>query len=256
MENIKICEICGFQTENGKIMSNHKRWKHIYPKDSEEYLIFLDKIIKKSSKRKEFTCICSTCKKEFKIELTENEFNKRTKFFCSRSCANSRGPRSEDFKRKVSEKLKKNKEKFFCKLCNKEINKNKTGFCRECLKIYNQNKIDKNSLSYYKSLCEFKFSLNEYPNEFDFKLIETYGWYSPSNSKNPNLNGVSRDHIISIMYGWENNIDPSIISHPANCRLIRQSENASKGKNCGMTLNQLLEKIKNWEEKYGDMADK
>ena len=25
--------------------------------------------------------------------------------FCSRSCANSRGPRTEDFKRKVSEKL-------------------------------------------------------------------------------------------------------------------------------------------------------
>jgi hypothetical protein len=25
---MKTCEICGFETENGKVMSNHKRWKH------------------------------------------------------------------------------------------------------------------------------------------------------------------------------------------------------------------------------------
>ena len=37
MENIKICNLCGFQTENGKVMSNHKRWQHIMPKGSDKY---------------------------------------------------------------------------------------------------------------------------------------------------------------------------------------------------------------------------
>ena len=105
-------------------------------------------------------------------------------------------------------------------------------------------------------IAEKASSLKDYPEEFDFSLIESYGWYSPINSDKPNLSGVSRDHMVSVKYGWENNIDPKIISHPANCRLLLQSENVSKSSNCSITYEELLQRIEAWNRKYGDVADK
>lgn len=104
-------------------------------------------------------------------------------------------------------------------------------------------------LAIYKQKCQFDFSIASYPDEFDFSLIEKYGWYKAKNHGN-NLNGVSRDHMYSVMKGFKNNIDPSIISHPANCRLILQNENASKKDKCSITLNELMEKIHIWNMKY------
>lgn len=48
------------------------------------------------------------------------------------------------------------------------------------------------------------------------------------------------------MEGFINKIDPEIISHPANCMLLRHNDNVSKGKKCGITLDELIDKIKNW----------
>ena len=96
----------------------------------------------------------------------------------------------------------------------------------------------------------FRFSLKDYPDEFDFELIEKYGFYSPAN-KNNNLNGVSRDHMYSVYEGYKNNISPKIISHPANCKLLKHTDNISKNKKCSITLDELLERIKEWEIKYG-----
>lgn len=56
---------------------------------------------------------------------------------------------------------------------------------------------------------------------------------------------------ISINYGYENKIDPLIISHPANCKLMRQQENASKNKKSSISLKQLISDIKIWNKKYG-----
>lgn len=79
--------------------------------------------------------------------------------------------------------------------------------------------------------------------------MQNIGWYKAKNKGN-NLNGVSRDHIISVKYGFENNIDPKIISHPANCQLLRHNDNVSKGKNNHITLQELLLKIEEWDKKY------
>ena len=68
------------------------------------------------------------------------------------------------------------------------------------------------------------------------------------------MNGVSRDHIISINYGFKNNILPEIISHPANCQLLRHNENISKGKKCDLILEQLINKIKEWNHEYGEVV--
>lgn len=78
--------------------------------------------------------LCEKCK-------TPKSFDKRNNKFCSRTCANSRGPRTEDFKNKLSElnkdkkhteqtKLKislikrggKPKTNTLCKICNKDTN--------------------------------------------------------------------------------------------------------------------------------------
>lgn len=105
----------------------------------------------------------------------------------------------------------------------------------------------------YRRYCldsRFDFNLMTYKEEFDFKLITENGWYSPSNSKKPNLNGVSRDHIFSVKKGFELGINPEIIKHPANCKLMIHSRNIGKGKNCEITIEDLKNKIKKWDEKY------
>jgi hypothetical protein len=80
-------------------------------------------------------------------------------------------------------------------------------------------------------------------------LIRKYGWYKAKNKGN-NLNGVSRDHMYSVMEGYRNNVDPSIISHPANCRLIRHNDNISKLDGSTITLEELLDRIEKWNKKY------
>ena len=64
------------------------------------------------------------------------------------------------------------------------------------------------------------------------------------------MGGVSRDHIYSVNEGFKNKVDPKIISHPANCRLMVHSENISKNKKSDITIEELLIKIDNWNKKY------
>ena len=53
--------------------------------------------------------------------------------FCSRSCANSRGPRTEEFKLNVSKKLRK---KRYCKVCNKLLKYPRKNTCdKQCRDI-------------------------------------------------------------------------------------------------------------------------
>lgn len=107
----------------------------------------------------------------------------------------------------------------------------------------------KASKHYYRLQCQFNFALSDFPDEFDFDLIRKYGWYKAKNNGN-NLNGVSRDHMYSVMEGYRNNVDPSIISHPANCRLIRHNDNISKLDGSTITLEELLDRIEKWNKKY------
>ena len=98
-------------------------------------------------------------------------------------------------------------------------------------------------------MAKFNFNLASYPEEFDFPLIKEFGWYSPTNKKD-NLGGVSRDHILSVRFGFLNNIDPKIIAHPANCQLLLHSDNISKNHRSHISLEDLLLKIEKWEKKY------
>lgn len=104
--------------------------------------------------------------------------------------------------------------------------------------------------------ARFRFNVYHYPEEFDLDLIDQHGWYSCPGKKRKrspkNINGVSRDHIISVSYGFENNIDPLMIAHPANCRILLHSANKSKSGKSDMNVSELLRRIEHWNQKYSE----
>lgn len=197
---------------------------------------------------KTFQVHCNTCDIVFSIEERENKFPMKDRYWCSRSCANTHII-SDDQKKAISIKLKSlvtSTKIYFCKNCKccKKVSNKGRIFCSvKCRQEYAVKEYTDFKL--YQSRTRFKFSLNSFPNKFDFSLIETYGWYKAKNHGD-NLYGVSRDHIVSVRYGFDNNIPIWIISHPANCCLKPHSENASKGTKCDITIDELLLKIKNW----------
>lgn len=101
----------------------------------------------------------------------------------------------------------------------------------------------------YQVNARFIFRLADYPNEFDFKLIESYGWYKAKNKGN-NLLGVSRDHMVSVKYGFENNIPTEVIRHPSNCKLVRHNDNQKKQSLCSITIEELYNRIEEWNKRY------
>jgi len=129
-----------------------------------------------------------------------------------------------------------------CKYCKEyKIDKKNKAICEDCKVSY---------YKFYRPACEFKFDIVFYKNEFIFDLVEKHGWYSPSNKGN-NLNGVSKDHLYSVRDGFINKVESEIISHPANCQLLQHKDNNLKKTNSLITLEELKEKIKDWDLKYG-----
>jgi hypothetical protein len=177
-------------------------------------------------------------------------FKNRNNKFCTTSCANKREWNSEKrlkLSNTLSNKNKKSYEKP-CKYCGIIFSKMKRKYCSDsCMKKYKIK--DRHPLTNYRSACAFSFSVYNFPEEFNLELLEKYGWYKASNKGN-NLNGISRDHMVSVRYGFDNNIDPKIISHPANCQLLPHSSNVSKYTKCSITLEDLLLRIEQWDKKY------
>lgn len=105
---IKICEICGFQTDNGKVMSNHKRWKHITPVGSVAYKETQQKISESNTKDKtsnEMTC--PECGNKFTVYGTERWLNSRKcPRYCSSYCRHKQGSKKVDYE-KLSDWVKK-----------------------------------------------------------------------------------------------------------------------------------------------------
>jgi len=139
---------------------------------------------------------------------------------------------------------------IICKGCGNifQKNRNDLSYCSsECRKSFRRKNMDE--YQKYRLDANFKFNLADYPDEFDFTLVKEHGWYSPTN-KNNNLGGVSRDHMFSVREGFEMGINPELISHPANCRLMIHTDNISKNKKSIITIEDLLDRIKKFEDKY------
>lgn len=193
--------------------------------------------------------------------------------FCSRSCANSRGPRSQEVKELISKKMsgkilsQERKDKtsgsnngswkggitkiiICCKFCEEkyETNNKKTKFCsQDCWKKYC--KSNKSDREIYKQKCQFKFNIYEFSEYFDLHLIEKYGWYSAANRGN-NQTGVQRDHMYSISDGFENNIDPILLAHPVNCELVFNFSNQRKQSTSSLSIEELKQRINDFDIEF------
>ena len=256
-----ICPYCGEKLiMNKRSFANHVRWCKKNPR-YEEILKSTKEKLPKSSK-KEYKLNCVVCNKEYTVLCTIGEYeNEKYKKTCSKECSHKLtylNTNNIERNEKISKSLTKEKDKRICPYCGKEFEtRRKSQVCcsTKCGKKYRYIKkyemTNKFLCKYYKKLCGFNFSLNSYPEEFDFSLIEKYGWYKAKN-RGDNLNGISRDHIYSRDKGFENLIDPYIISHPANCQLLKHNDNASKNSECGIKIEELIEKIKMWNQKYGE----
>ena len=150
-----------------------------------------------------------------------------------------------------NEKIEYYSNKKRCDECNKIIpyNHRTNIFCNiRCRKIYYTKNVDDFKL--YRSLSNFKFNLKDFEEEYDFDLIKKYGWYKAKN-RGDNENGVSRDHMFSVNDGFKNMINPLLLAHPANCKLIINKKNQSKNVKSSLTIEELLDNVKKFDNKYG-----
>jgi hypothetical protein len=199
---------------------------------------------------KDYQVNCKTCDTQFTVRERESKFPSKSQYFCSRSCANTRSHETET---KLKIKAKREYQNNICKIrfgvcrdCNKSflVRRGNRKFCNpQCRK--NHARKNKTPKQIYREDCQFKFALNDYPDRFDFNLIEKYGWYSAPNKGN-NVTGVSRDHMVSIDYGWKHGIPAEIIAHPANCQLMQHTENWNKRSGCSISIQELYERIEKW----------
>ena len=75
------------------------------------------------------------------------------------------------------------------------------------------------------------------------KILLECGIWHPT--ENPN--GVVRDHMVSRKFGFDNHVYPEILRHPANCYIMLHKNNSSKGPKSSLTLNELFDRIKEYQ---------
>ena len=62
--------------------------------------------------------------------------------------------------------------------------------------------------------------------------------------------------MFSVDEGYKQGVDPYLISHPANCKLMKHEDNFKKLAKCSITLDELQKRIMEWNLKYGVYENK
>ena len=184
-----ICPYCNEHIiSNKKVFANHVRWCKQNPRYEEIRYSTINKLKKYNQQfQKSFEVKCHTCGKVFSVVEDYRKFPVKEKYFCGKSCANVR-KHSQETKQKISTSIKNillsgvsigfvhysNKQIKKCKYCGKEITSKKVFCSNECYKLYRCINSKNKELKIYLSYCKFNFSLNSYPEEFDFNLIKKY----------------------------------------------------------------------------------
>jgi hypothetical protein len=102
---------------------------------------------------------------------------------------------------------------------------------------------------------ELKTEWQRYEQEVDRLTNQNYKKYKEIINPNNLLRGRTRgtyqlDHIMSKMDGFTEGVEPELIAHPANLRMLTSSENQSKNSKSHYTKEQLLEIIENLPFQY------
>lgn len=213
------------------------------------------------------TKTCEYCNTKF-------EYNFPTQKYCSKSCGNYNRNHTEETKKKISESISsrprkkkgvptkrlykyryksKNKRKpkevvgefeklFICKCTNCSFigsYRKQTRYCKNCSHCYSENGRAKYS---------FTFNVYDFPDLFDLDFIERVGWRK-TKGENININGVSRDHRVSVHEAILNGYDPFYIKHPLNCQIMLHSDNQSKGTQSSITYEDLVHMVDLYDKK-------
>lgn len=104
------CKFCGKEVGNSGCLTIHENTCKLNPNRNIDVYRDVHFTVKKNNpykyEYKEFTLKCEKCGKEYKLMLTQKQFNEgKYKKHCSRSCANGR-IHSEETKKKISEGVK------------------------------------------------------------------------------------------------------------------------------------------------------
>ena len=92
-------------------------------------------------------------------------------------------------------------------------------------------------------------NLYDYPELFDIDELNRVGFVSFGGKRGGelNLDGLSRDHKVSVSYAIKNKCDPYYITHPLNCELMPHKRNKKKHGECSITYDELVSTIKSYD---------
>jgi len=147
---------------------------------------------------------------------------------------NNRLEKTEVIKRRSHTMKSKTKSKKI-EIAEKKLIK-RYGLTKEKAKKWYDNKYDKES--YYKAVWEIT----------NLSYFYCLGDIDPLRLRGKLHNGIVYvlDHILSIMQGFLNDIDPYIIGHPCNLQILENDVNLYKSANCWITFETLNENIKRY----------
>lgn len=181
------------------------------------------------------------------------DYDRRHNNFCCQSCAGTYNNARKDYTSFTPGPPKQPKQpkqpKNYCtiRICK----------CKEC-GVWFSHKTQKQYCDKHRGTTgrmrdwySFKFNMHDHPDLFDFTLISKIGFYSPGGkSGSYNLDGLSRDHKVSIKDAIKNNYDHYYITHPCNCELITQRENSKKHGTSSILYNELVQLVDEYDCKY------
>lgn len=232
--------------------------------------LFTQKELFESGSRDKMLCRCAHCGKTFWKEkhfLQRNVHNNQPLVYCSYECsmkhrtvlAEQKHPHPDEYVCETCGKIVLWEERyasgrFCCSQCyhkfsskvanSSEARKKKSNTLKS---FYKQRNLPKNNLKLiYKNQCKFRMNVNVYILLSTFTDTDLSNWYGINHIYNREQ--TSRDHMVSQEYGYNHKIDPYLISHPANCLLIKQGENSSKKEGCSLTLRELIERVEFFNE--------
>lgn len=240
-KNMYCCPNCGREYSSYRSLHRHKTLKHP------------ENISSKSSRIRLYDQQPQTCQQCLKAL----PYNKRHYKFCNRSCSatynnmNRSDQQSEQriqgwrnkyttLRRDVPNKFPRDQLCLTCDALFTATTYNQKYCSPQC-------NVGKHSKAQYRLACRFKVSPKSHPSLYNDRLIARYGWYAPTNKSSiPNLTGVCWDHLYRVSDGYANNVDPKILSHPANAELVPWTENKLRTKSM-ITIETLKRRIQQWD---------
>lgn len=200
--------------------------------------------------------ICFTCSE---LIPYNNRYNK----FCSHSCSAISNNRqriesgwtlSQESRDSIRHKLSK-PSIFFgpysristktCKFCRTQFitpTTNQPQVCKNCQHLkWNNN----------KNQYSFRFNIFEYPDLFDLDNLTKVGWvaFGGKRGGKKNVNGLSRDHRVSVNEAKKFNYDPYYISHPLNCELMPHHQNNKKKTKSSLSYEELVKLVDEYDNR-------